>query len=54
MRWKAPQPDRWRKAFALFPVKMDDGTMVWLERFEYRLSGIASNRHFVAERRAVA
>lgn len=39
MRWQSA-PDRvWRKGFALVPVKLDDGTTVWLETFVYRTDG---------------
>ncbi len=39
MRWKPKPKNPWRKSFALFPTKMNDGTWVWLERYYYMIYG---------------
>lgn len=46
MRWATPDPYRWRRAVALWPIDIK-GTTVWFERFEFRK--VAANDGFGAD-----
>lgn len=59
MRWKPknepkPYERRWVEVFALIPIKMTDGTCVWLETYELEVWWGPHHRIWVPEtRRAI-
>ena len=36
MQWKTADKSEWRRWFAWFPVRAEDGTLVWLETVQRR------------------